>query len=773
MFRHVLVPAAIAAAVAVSWQLGGSVDSIPPLVVSQAMQRKLAHLDEVVRVLGARSTVGLTAAQRAERGRVLDALADYRAARHFPKNLDDPDRAVPYFVDGEGTRCAMAYVFERTGASQLTTRLALEDNHAYLGAYADDAEFGAWLDAHGMSLEEVCYVQGPGNWDDGTDGTGVIMDGGPGVVPTPWDLDAPNDKAKPAAPKPATARGVTGLPNVARGGMSAVGATRSGGLMSRKHGKVAELTVPDWWRRNRGQFLDVRDRYRRAFASTPDAAATKHTPTATLIESDVVPVLEQLATERGEVGATAIVALARATQQERGSPAVPAALRTIGATDTRYPEFAALALGVSRDRAARVPLRLVLSQDEAGARMLAETDQVPSRVAAYAALALGQVGEAQDARWLAKLAADSSRSLEVRSLALLGVARLIEEGDPRDGALAPLAQLLADESMPETVRALVPQALVKSRDPRAIGEVVKFLAEFRKPLAVRRAAALALGEVEAVDGELTRRLLASSERDPDALTRAYAALSLGRLGASAPADDPAAPHAAELAAYHRDGVRGQLTQHGDRPWRMIAAALHARHAPDALPIVTAELVDVLTHENEAELRGASALALGIAGARDAGGALLARLAAERNPQARGLTAEALGMLAEQRASAPLADLLAHADSDLVRYHAAIGLALLADGQTVDVLLAAFESTSSDGVRAMLARAIGELGDATAIDRLARLALDAGSTERSRARAVAALGMVAETAATPWVRSVQRGVDGSSADPIVKEVLSLF
>jgi HEAT repeat protein len=176
------------------------------------------------------------------------------------------------------------------------------------------------------------------------------------------------------------------------------------------------------------------------------------------------------------------------------------ALKTLAAEEGRFPEYVALALGISRDPSARMPLRLVLSNGHAGAALVGEVDAVPSRVAAYAALALGQVGDAEDARWLAQCVGDAKRPSDVRSMALLGLAALVERGDPRDGVVAALVPLLHDASLLESVRALIPQVLVKSGDPVAIDAVVRFLAEFKKPLAVRRAAALALGELEVIDG---------------------------------------------------------------------------------------------------------------------------------------------------------------------------------------------------------------------------------------------------------------------------------
>lgn len=748
-----------------SWAFVGDPAPQDPDEVPLATRVKLDHLDEVLQVLAARPTEDLTDAQRRGRATVLEVLRAYRDGRRFPHNVDEPSRGVPYFVDPVGTRCAMAAVFDRTGAAALTNRLALEDNHAYLAAYADDPEFTTWLDAHGVTLEEVCYVQGPGFGGDFVNDP----DGGLTTPPEPAPLPDPKPITSGSRPTP-------NQPNTS-GTPGAPGQAKGSALMGKKRGKSANLTVADWWQRNRASYVDVRGRYHGAYAATPESGVGAHRPTSERIAHDVLPLLEQLAAERGEVGATALVALARATAHEQGGKTVPVAMRALAAAEGRFPEFVALALGISHDPAARMPLRLVLSDDRAGAPLVGENDAVPSRVAAYAALALGQVGEAQDARWLAQLVGDPTRSADVRSLALLGLARMVEVGDPRDGVVQVLVPLLADESLLESVRALIPQVLVKSRDPRAIAAVTRFLVEFKKPLAVRRAAALALGQLDAIDGELARRLLASSERDPDAMTRAYAALALGALGAHAErlgtAADEAAPSSTELALYHRDGIRGQLTQHGDRPWRMIAAALHARSEPTSLPAIESELLAVLDVETEVALRGAAALALGIAGARGAGDALLTRLDRESDPQARALAAEALGLIGDARAVAPLERLLADGGTDLVRYHAAIGLALLADGDTVDALLEAFRTTSSDPVRSMLTRALGELGDAAAIDQLTRIALDPSATERTRARAVAALGMIAEAGSTSWVRLAQRGVDGSSAEPIVREVLGMF
>lgn len=90
---------------------------------------------------------------------VLDELEDYHRRGVFPKNRDFPGERVPYFIDADGTRCAIAHLMEQSGAPSLVSRVAAERNHALVPAMADIQGVLAWLDAVGISVSEAARIQ--------------------------------------------------------------------------------------------------------------------------------------------------------------------------------------------------------------------------------------------------------------------------------------------------------------------------------------------------------------------------------------------------------------------------------------------------------------------------------------------------------------------------------------------------------------------------------------------------------------------------------------
>jgi len=137
---------------------------LQPAVGSLSFERRetdriRTHLARVEGVLRARDVSRLTPAQRAARGRCLDALHAYWTAGEFPHNHDFSARRMPYFVDRHGTRCAMAALIEGAGGGALVRHVATAANNARVRELADDAELVAWLDTNGMTVDEAAWVQ--------------------------------------------------------------------------------------------------------------------------------------------------------------------------------------------------------------------------------------------------------------------------------------------------------------------------------------------------------------------------------------------------------------------------------------------------------------------------------------------------------------------------------------------------------------------------------------------------------------------------------------
>src|SRR5687767_2611394 len=120
----------------------------------QSRRREVRRLKEHFRIvvgeLEGRDTSSLTEAQRAKRARNVDVLRAYALRGRFPKNRDFPDRMVPYFVDGDGTHCAMAHLIDRTGGSALVEHVVHTRNHAFVPELADEPALVAWLDDEGI-----------------------------------------------------------------------------------------------------------------------------------------------------------------------------------------------------------------------------------------------------------------------------------------------------------------------------------------------------------------------------------------------------------------------------------------------------------------------------------------------------------------------------------------------------------------------------------------------------------------------------------------------
>ena len=119
--------------------------------------RITAHLRTVEAELRSEDVSHLSAAQRAERGAMLDRLHVYREAAQFPRNSYVKGRT-PVFIDGEGTACAMGDLLIHSGAGDLARTIAAEENLARVTAI-QSVDLEPWLDEHGMTVAEAQRVQ--------------------------------------------------------------------------------------------------------------------------------------------------------------------------------------------------------------------------------------------------------------------------------------------------------------------------------------------------------------------------------------------------------------------------------------------------------------------------------------------------------------------------------------------------------------------------------------------------------------------------------------
>lgn len=130
----------------------------PPVTLLATLERARLRL-HFRRVLAELHGAPLPSGARAEvRARTVDALRGYATAARFPRH-GGRGRARPVFVDGFGTRCAMAHLLEHGGAAPLVARVAAERNHGYLPELARDGAVADAVRALGITPAEAARIQ--------------------------------------------------------------------------------------------------------------------------------------------------------------------------------------------------------------------------------------------------------------------------------------------------------------------------------------------------------------------------------------------------------------------------------------------------------------------------------------------------------------------------------------------------------------------------------------------------------------------------------------
>jgi hypothetical protein len=130
-----------------------------PLAGRLEVARLRAHFDSVDAELRHAKALQLTPSQRAARATLIGWLREYRDAGRFPRNDRFPALAMPFFRDGHGALCAMAYLIERSGRRDLVDRIASTRNNAFLAELAEDPALRVWLDSVGVSVTEAARIQ--------------------------------------------------------------------------------------------------------------------------------------------------------------------------------------------------------------------------------------------------------------------------------------------------------------------------------------------------------------------------------------------------------------------------------------------------------------------------------------------------------------------------------------------------------------------------------------------------------------------------------------
>jgi HEAT repeat protein len=428
---------------------------------------------------------------------------------------------------------------------------------------------------------------------------------------------------------------------------------------------------------------------------------------------------------------------------------VPALLRPFGQryADASVRESIALGLGLLGPGApgARETLTSILRSREDSARLRG-----------MAALSLGLSRDPAAAPVLLWAARERGATKDPAAAAITALGLL---GEPI--VVPDLAAMLADEGSSDA-RALRPHAayaLGRLGGPDAVRALGRALGD--SDAKVRRAAILALGECDPADvAALAPALAHGAREDRDRPCRNYAMVVCGRLG-GVPALDA-------LSRCYALGDRGE------RNFAALGLGLWLRGSKDAdaRARVVASLRSDFLNRDDADFRGALAIALGLAGDNRSIPALRAVVGERGDPELRAHCALALGLVGARDAAPDLRAALVEKGNASLQREAALALGLLGDSGAARVLAGLLADSGPEHVRASAARALGNLGGSVAAEALAKLLADRGASGAARGQAAVGLGLVLDRRRPGALAEVARGLDFLSASPAIQEVLTI-
>lgn len=456
-------------------------------------------------------------------------------------------------------------------------------------------------------------------------------------------------------------------------------------------------------------------------------------------------------------------------------------------------EKSLLALGIRGDARAAGPLTAILLDTETGRYLLGRT-QVPERLRAFAAYALGLVA-ARNAEPALRSNIDQSlvRAMEAAEQIDLSAACVIARGlaplpieneFADDSGAAPTASrieqvlhMLAafeDDRHSAPVRAQMPRSLARLLDgaPDSLRvRVAHALLDAigphtQEPREVQAGAVLALGAIgncgtEPIDQEIRVELERVAYRSSaDQHARYLAMVALGEVGSRA--SSTGEPYAA-LASVRKVLLRNLTRSRGETlSWTSLALGIleekDSLRSESFPPESGAALRAALAENRSTEVTGAIAIALGLLHDPEAEPLLSDLLRESGEEHERGYAALALGMLGSRTALPLLRSVMDGAGGQpFALEQTAISLALLGDQETSERLVTILQSEGNPEVQTSIASALGWIRDPRPLPRLLERMQDASLSDHARAWTAVAIGRICDKDPWPWVGRLSVGV----------------
>lgn len=599
----------------------------------------------------------------------IELLHEYRMRGNFGDDASGSGSRNALFVDADGRRCAVAFLLDRTGRSDLTNAIAELRNDAWIVELASDPELRDWLQSQGLTVAEAARIQGP-SWGPILQELSESLERArlerlaaetkPEGRPAYWR--AP-DRDRPTNPRPIGSG--AGRPSAPTSGV----AQRGGGT------QATTLTAPEWiqwWEWNRDRF------------ETPNQVAEEdsaNTRARAISRDQAIEVLRELAANaQADVRAAANQALGRMLALNEADEK---------AHDATVREVRLRALST----AACTPKLKELHQ------FAKET--LPALDGEEALVALAACACSTNDAFLGMLEPRLLEAFEATSPDTVAAAALAAANGSKP-RLRELARQIVREDGVAWRRSLLVAALAKDASTDDVAALTVALGA-RSP-SVRRAAAIALGRSRA---ELSLpALLTAYELEHEQGVKGMVLLAIGDLGG-------------DVAA---DFLRKELAD-GPRALRVLAAIglglLARQHEEDD---ETVNLAAAMRADHNHDHAGGYLLALGLTGDARALPILHTELHGGATSSARGAAAGALGLLRDP-ASLPELTLAAEQDScPWVRGQCAAALGRIGDGAT-DTLRNLLQTEANVDVRRAAAVALGDVGSPRAAAGLVAAARD--------------------------------------------------
>lgn len=556
-----------------------------------------------------------------------------------------------------------------------------------------------------------------------------------------------------------------------------------------------------WWTFNRDPYLQIKAALRRSatLATGADSFLGLGNPSSgvqlvseSAIRDRVVPaLLASLSKDKSsDVITSDLMALAKIGEAEEGPPTTPienAIEPFLKDPSQEVAETAAIALGVL-SRPGIAPLLTEILADSPSGRDAVGRPETPYRTRAFAAYGLGLCGyrtaNPDVRRFIVHhltrtLESDKSaaRDVKVACAIALGLVRLdSSKAPPRSGGVpeAPSASLeteidwmqrfFLDRNQPEIARAYLPVSishLCKDADPVLANTWKSVLCDVlsssgNETAAIQQSAATALGlagdnDDEAVD-QRVRETLRRCARDAEPLTRRFAMIALARCAAR---EGRGGGRSENLLGVRRFLLFEQSNAPGSmRPWIALALGVleRARVELDETPSQEVQLAlrSGLREARSPSEAGALSIACALAGDLQSRDTVLTQVAERGESDARAPAAIALGLMRDTKAVEPLRKVVLESRyKPIVLRDAAIGLGLLGDSEVVPMLVEMLHETQGIASQSAIASALGFIGDARSIDPLVQFVKSTEISDRARAFAAVALGIVCDKEPLPW------------------------